>query len=81
MVTRAVLYQEQEDRTFWLVSYSSKSYSEAEKNYTTYDKEMLAIMRALEEWRSLLIGAAQSFEIHTDHQNLTYFREPQKLTS
>jgi hypothetical protein len=45
-----VLYQEQEDGTFRLVSYSPKSYNDVEKSYTTYDKEMLAIMRALEEW-------------------------------
>jgi hypothetical protein len=42
---------------------------------------MLAIMRALDEWRSLLIGTRRPFEIHTDHRNLTYFRDPQKLTS
>jgi hypothetical protein len=38
-------------------------------------------MRALDEWRSLLIGAREPFEIHTDHRNLTYFRDPQKLTA
>jgi hypothetical protein len=41
---------------------------------------MLGVIRGLEEWHSLLIGAAEPFEILTDHQNLTYFREPQKLT-
>jgi hypothetical protein len=46
-----------------------------------YDKEMLAIMRALEEWRSLLVGTSKPFEILMDHQNLMYFCEPQKLTS
>jgi hypothetical protein len=79
--TGAILYQEQEDGAYHLIRYSSKSYSEAKKNYTTYDKEMLAIMRALEEWRSLLIGMTQPFKIHMDHRNLTYFREPQMLTS
>jgi hypothetical protein len=79
--TRAVLYQHQEDSSWKLVGYHSKSYNDAEKKYTTYDKEMLAIMRALEEWRSLLIGAREPFEIHTDHWNLTYFQDPQKLTS
>jgi hypothetical protein len=42
---------------------------------------MLAIMRALDEWRSFLIRTRRPFEIHTDHRNLTYFRDPQKLTS
>jgi hypothetical protein len=80
LATRAVLSQVQLDGTCRPVGYSSKSYSDAEKSYTTYDKEMLAIMRGLEEWRSLLIGAAQPFEILTDHWNLMYFWEPQKLT-
>jgi hypothetical protein len=75
------LYQQQEDRVFKPVGYLSKSYSDVEVKYTTYDKEMLAVMRGLEEWRSLLIGAAKPFEIHTDHRNLTYFHEPQKLTT
>jgi hypothetical protein len=53
----ALLYQQQEDQSWKPVGFHSKSYNDAEKNYTTYDKEMLAIMRGLEEWRSLLIGA------------------------
>ena len=40
---------------------------------------MLAIMLALEEWRHYLIGADEIFEIWTDHQNLQYFRQPQKV--
>ncbi len=46
-----------------------------ERNYEIYDKELLA----LDEWRHYLMGAAQDFEIWTDHQNLQYFRKPQKL--
>jgi RNase H-like domain found in reverse transcriptase len=40
---------------------------------------MLAIMNALSEWRQYLMGASENFEIWTDHQNLQYFRKPQKL--
>jgi hypothetical protein len=81
VATGAMLYQQQDDQSWKPVGYHSKSYNKAEGNYTTYDKEMLAIMRALEEWCSLLIGARKTFEIHTDHCNLMYFWEPQKLTS
>jgi hypothetical protein len=80
IVTGAVLYQMQNDRGYRPVGYASKLYSEAEKGYTTYDKEMLGVMRGLEDWRNLLIGTSEPFKIMTDHQNLTYFREPQKLT-
>lgn len=61
------------------VAYRSKSLSETERNYEIYDKEMLAIMSALEEWRQYLMGTDTPFEIWTDHQNLQYFRKPQKL--
>ena len=40
---------------------------------------MLAIMDALYDWRQYLIGTAEPFEIWTDHQNLLYFKQPQKL--
>jgi hypothetical protein len=33
----------------------------------------------LEEWRQFLIGAEEEFEVWTDHLNLIYFRQPQKL--
>src|SRR5258708_4574131 len=57
----------------------SKSFSDTERNYQIHNKEMLAIMRALEEWRHFLEGSDQKFEIHTDHKNLSYFQEAHKL--
>jgi hypothetical protein len=44
VATGTVLYQEQEDGSVRPVGYSSRSYNDTERNYTTYDKEMLAIM-------------------------------------
>ncbi len=38
-----------------------------------HDKEMLAIMHMLEEWRHFLEGSDQKFKIHMDHKNLSYF--------
>ncbi len=74
----AVLSQEQDGK--WRpVAFLSKSLTVTECNYEIYDKELLAIMLALNEWRHYLMGAAQDFEIWTDHQNLQYFRKPQKL--
>jgi hypothetical protein len=40
---------------------------------------MLAIMRTRGEWCQYLLGAKEEFEIWTDHENLKYFRKPQKL--
>ena len=53
---------------------------EAEWNYEIYDKEMLAVIRALEDWRHYLEGLPQPFSIVTDHQNLEYWRSAQNLT-
>jgi hypothetical protein len=76
--TGAVLSQLQQE--VWKpVAYMSKALNEVERNYEVHDKEMLAIMRALEEWRQYLQGARQPFEIWTDHKNLEYFMTARKL--
>jgi hypothetical protein len=76
--TGAVLEQEQEGQ--WCpVAFQSHGLNDTERNYEIYDKEMLAIMLAQDEYRQLLMGARQMFEIWTDHQNLEYFKKPQKL--
>jgi transposase InsO family protein len=74
----AVLSQKVNDK-WHPIAYMSKALNETERNYEIYDKEMLAIMTALDEWRQYLMGASEVFEIWTDHQNLQYFRKPQKL--
>ncbi|GLB35238.1 putative retrotransposable element tf2 155 kda protein type 1-like [Lyophyllum shimeji] len=50
-----------------------------ERNYEIHDKEMLAIIRALEEWRHFLEGARHKVEVYTDHKNLQYFLTAKKL--
>jgi len=47
-------------------------------NYDIYDKELTALDRGLETWRHLFLG--REVIIHTDHANLTYYRQPQKLS-
>jgi len=50
-----------------------------ERNYKIHDKEMLAIIRALEEWRHFLEEATHLVEIWTNHKNLEYFMTAKKL--
>jgi hypothetical protein len=78
--TGAVLSQEQQGK-WHPVAFMSKSLLDAEKNYEIYNKELLAIVKALKAWRQYLIHANQQFEVWTDHENLKYFREPQKLNA
>jgi hypothetical protein len=51
-----------------------------ERNYEIHDKELLAIVRALEIFRHYLEGHNNTLEIWTDHGNLVYFTTKQKLT-
>ncbi len=67
-----VLSQEQ-NRKWCPVTFLSKALTVTEQNYKIYDKELLTIMLTLDKWRHYLMGAAQDFEIWTDHQNLQYF--------
>ncbi len=62
------------------VAYFSKKMVPAECNYEIYDKELLAIIRSLEEWRPELEGIGLPIQILTDYKNLEYFTTTKKLT-
>ena len=57
----------------------SRKLREAEYNYPIHDKELLAIMVALGNWRHWLIATDIPVCIYTDHKNLTYFLQKSKL--
>jgi hypothetical protein len=79
-VTRATLEQLTDSDEKWHpVAFLSKSLNTVERNYEIHNKEMLAIIQALEEWRHFLEGCPQKFEIWTDHKNLQYFMTSKKL--
>ena len=75
----AVLRQRDANGDLHPCAYLSKSFSETERNYEIYDRELLGIVRALEEWRHYLEGSGHPVTILTDHKNLSYFKQPQKL--
>jgi len=55
------------------VAYFSKKHSPAECNYDIYDNKLMAISKALEEWRLECEEAAYPQPLLTDHKNLEYF--------
>jgi len=59
--------------------YLSKSLNEIEGNYKIHNKEILTVIRELENWRHLLESTKFKFEIWTDYKNLEYFMKAQKL--
>ena len=61
------------------VAYFSKNFNDMERNYEIYDRELLEVIHALEEWRHYIQGSGHTTIVHTDHQNLTYFKSAQKL--
>jgi len=79
-ITGVVLSQQSmTDRKWHPVAFYSKSLSSVEQNYKIHNKEILAIIRALEEWRHFLEGTTHLVEIWTDHKNLEYFMTAKKL--
>ena len=76
---RRVLSMECGDRLWRPVAFLSKSLNKTERNYKIHNKEMLAIVRGLENWRHLLEDTHFKFEVWMDHKNLEYFMKVQKL--
>ena len=74
-----VLSMECEDGRWRPVAFLSKSLNKTERNYKIHNKEMLAIVRSLENWKHVLEDAHFKFEIWIDHKNLEYFMKVQKL--
>jgi RNase H-like domain found in reverse transcriptase len=76
----AIISQEFDDSTF-PIAFHSRSLLPAEKNYDTHNKELTAVLFGFKCGRPLFLGATHPIEVHTNHKNLQYFRQPQKITS
>ena len=76
----AVLTQTDSDGDRHPVAFMSKTFTDMEQHYKIYDRELLGIIQALQEWRHYILGLGRTTIIHTDHKNLTYFRKAQRLS-
>jgi len=72
-VSAGVLSQCDDERVLHPMANFSNKHSPAECNYDIYDKEVMAIIKALELWRPECEGAAYPLQLITDHKNLKYF--------
>lgn len=50
-----------------------------EKNYDTYDQELLAIVETITQWQHYLEGANHKVVTQYDHKNLEYFQTSKVL--
>jgi hypothetical protein len=51
-------------------AYLSKSLMKTQRNYNTGDRELLAIVQALKEWRHYIQGSGHTTIVLSDHDNL-----------
>ena len=59
------------------ISYFSEKLHGASLNYPTYDKELYALVRALQTYEHYLVS--KEFVIHSDHESLKYLKGQHKL--
>ena len=59
------------------ISYFSEKLNGAALKYPTYDNELYALLRALENWQHYLWP--KQFVIHTGHQSLKHIKGQSKL--
>ncbi len=75
--TGAVLMQDH-GKGLQPVAFLSKVMLKAETHYPTFEQELLALKRALQEWRHYLLPIA--FKARTDHNGLKYLKTQKHLS-
>jgi hypothetical protein len=61
------------------IAYYSATFTPTERNYNIYERELLAILKALEHWRPHLVATETPVLILTNHANLTFWKNPRKV--
>jgi hypothetical protein len=75
-----VLLQKKEDGKRHPVGYYLATLNEAKRNYDIYNLELLTIVKTLCNWRPLLAGSPHDIRVFSDHMNLQYWCDPQKIS-
>ena len=75
----ACMVQKYKDKIQHLIAYYSQKLIPPELNYNIYNKELLAIVTVLKEWRAFLQGIIEPFIIKTDYKNLIRFLTTKEL--
>jgi hypothetical protein len=76
----AVLKQYHSDGELHPCGYISHTFTPTEKNYDVYDRELKAVIDAIDTWRQLLRGSPHPVIIHTDHKNLSFYKDARVMS-
>jgi hypothetical protein len=76
----AIMLQIDDNRNLRPVAFLSKKMIPAESNYDVYDKELLAIVHAFEDWEPELMSILNPITVFTDYQNLQSLMSTKKLS-
>jgi transposase InsO family protein len=57
------------------ITFHSRKFNSAELNYEIYDKEMLAIVETMDQYRHYFEGLGHATTVLSDHRNLLWFTE------
>lgn len=77
--TGGILSQHGKDGHLHPCAYRSSKMSQSEQNYDIYDKELLSIVLAFQDWRVYLEGSPHEVRVISDHKNLEYFLNTKQL--
>ena len=69
------------DRGLQPVAFMSKKMSDAQRNYSVHEWELMAVMEALRTWRCYLYGSATPVDIYTDHHSLQWISTQPNLSA
>jgi RNase H-like domain found in reverse transcriptase len=79
VATSAVLTQLDSNDDQHPIAFLLKTFSETERKYEIYDRELLGIIQVLKEWRHYIQGSGHTTIVYSDHKSLTSFQTAQKL--
>ena len=80
LASGGVLMQKDDNSDHHPCVYFSQMFSPAEWNYDIYDCKLLAVIHTLDHWHHYLQGMSHLVTLLTNHKNLMYFCQPQKLS-
>ena len=71
----AVLLQEGDDKIDHPVAYFSKKFNRHQKNYSTIEKESLALVLAIQHLAVYVSGGGKPHQVFTYHNHLTFIEK------